>query len=1402
MSGVYSTLSSEVNLLPVIEIAFDFALTGEEEGVVARPVWDSQALGIAITDRSINVMVMTAEGTREQIWVKEASFGDLMSHRVSITVDTASNVLRVEIDGRTVIERADLNLAISPALANLAERYPPDLLSSPAPAEDPTGLPDTVPAQPGDVAPEFSGISIDFGTGGSSAGLALRGDATLSDDGTLLLDGAGDYGIITDATPLDGLTSLAVGLDFRFEDASSVGPVRLLWSRDGIAVHATGTSLNIAVNTTDGGTQQIWIGGIDLRDAEWHRLEFIIDTEREVLTVNVDGGTVAERSVSGLALPTSLAGMTVGATPWGSALKGEIDNLRFSPPHIPDDDVVAQPGDVLSFGPGTGVADPSVSMNTDGYLKWGASSAAPFIDRMKGAFAWSGKYPTYHNDTGSVKVFKDTGVFDGTGTIKQITFADDTLLNVNKLLTIARFNEGLLDATQYNEILNHPNEYFRIEVGSSGHSELLGRLSTADDFMVIARFDRDIGMDLNAMRASGHMLLTLSDTTAGFAQLDLDENGWPLHTLTDVAGGSGEVSTIVMWYPSEAGAASDSIYSGTFYLIADGEGTVSLQQSGSSAGRVNLTNVTIDGPTVIPFEYTPDGERVTLTITSSDPNGTGEYLRNIHIVHEDHMDLFEAGEIFTPEFVALHQDDRVVRWMSAMEATHLPSFADGAFQDRPTLDYYSFNLGTNGTDVNGTPIDAIIAFSNKIGADPWINVPINASDEFVRGLAEYVEQHLDPRLKVYVELGNENWNGSFESYAYAKEQGIARWGELKLEMDSNGKFVRDGDGHLIVLQEGRFFSKQDADANGYNNLDTLAAELNLPYTLYRDNQGWSEWASMRATQVASIFEDVFETADPTHAAARLNNVMATQTSWAAASDFLMQGALWLEEEPDAWIDPASVFETLAIGAYFGATTGAKHSDLVSYWIKEYGVDHAMDLAVRQLKAGLDDTQTFLRFNKNTVDQAGHVRANQVVKDVTYDHDLIINVYDAIFYNNDAVKTKIQGAAGVKQPIEVLFGSDVHKYVRLVDGADGHTDLQLRVDPSSGTFETIVDFNSHLDVTIDEMIEDGTLFVRSLESMADSIAVRFEAQKAKADAYGLNLVAYEGGQHFAAAIWGAYRQNLYNESLLDFLADLNRSPAIIDLYDTWFKAWQEAGGASFTHYSDYGTPTRFGNWGTLEYLGQESDPAASIPKHDFLEALNESGPWWTEVRDEGTFLQGIVDYGTNSDDLLIGTAEEDILFGGDGDDIVAGGPGDDVLKGGSGTNILDGGDGNDLIVLMSMTDQIDGGEGVDTLKIGGGLPGVDLADVDAVNIEALDLRNAAQTELNLSASDISRLNDDHSLIVYAETADNIILQGLSLHDSFTAPGGSWQIFQGMDQGHAVSLTVLSDINTMPDVLLLT
>lgn len=99
--------------------------------------------------------------------------------------------------------------------------------------------------------------------------------------------------------------------------------------------------------------------------------------------------------------------------------------------------------------------------------------------------------------------------------------------------------------------------------------------------------------------------------------------------------------------------------------------------------------------------------------------------------------------------------------------------------------------------------------------------------------------------------------------------------------------------------------------------------------------------------------------------------------------------------------------------------------------------------------------------------------------------------------------------------------------------------------------------------------------------------------------GLTLVAYEGGQHIVGR-----EGREHDETLTNFLIELNRQPEMYDLYTTLLNAWDAAGGDLFMHFSDIVEPNKWGSWGALEYVGQETSPKYKALM-DFLQSKSVS-----------------------------------------------------------------------------------------------------------------------------------------------------------------------------------------------------
>ena len=228
----------------------------------------------------------------------------------------------------------------------------------------------------------------------------------------------------------------------------------------------------------------------------------------------------------------------------------------------------------------------------------------------------------------------------------------------------------------------------------------------------------------------------------------LDENGWP----NSIPDGLSKIGLVWDW--NDQPLAEDG-RKGVYVLTYEGEGTLEL---GGDATILSQE----DGKIV--FESV-DGNTFSLNILETDPEGTGEYVKDIAIVREDQMELYEAGAIFNPDWLSFVEDSRQFRFMDWMKTNNSTV---SEWSDRATVDDYSWKANV--------PVEIMVRLANETGVDPWFTLPLHATEEYVREFATYVRDNLDPRLKATVELSNETWNWAFQQTRDIRDMMEADWG--------------------------------------------------------------------------------------------------------------------------------------------------------------------------------------------------------------------------------------------------------------------------------------------------------------------------------------------------------------------------------------------------------------------------------------------------------------------------------------------------------------------------------------------------------------------------------------------------------------------------------------------------
>ncbi len=157
---------------------------------------------------------------------------------------------------------------------------------------------------------------------------------------------------------------------------------------------------------------------------------------------------------------------------------------------------------------------------------------------------------------------------------------------------------------------------------------------------------------------------------------------------------------------------------------------------------------------------TPTSGGIYLKVVESDPTNP---VRNIRVLTPG----FEhrPNQKFHPLFLERLRGFGTLRFMDWQRTndSQLVSW------DERTLPH-SYTQATEG----GVSIEDMIDLCNTLRADGWFCIPHQADDSFVQGLAELLQERLNPDLKAYVEYSNEVWNSQFDQASWCEAQGLAQ----------------------------------------------------------------------------------------------------------------------------------------------------------------------------------------------------------------------------------------------------------------------------------------------------------------------------------------------------------------------------------------------------------------------------------------------------------------------------------------------------------------------------------------------------------------------------------------------------------------------------------------------------
>ena len=238
--------------------------------------------------------------------------------------------------------------------------------------------------------------------------------------------------------------------------------------------------------------------------------------------------------------------------------------------------------------------------------------------------------------------------------------------------------------------------------------------------------------------------------TGESSQLDLDPHGW-VRSLPQPG------DAPVFWMASTFWTLDDNFPFGRYVVQYDGQGTLeyalgaSLVAADSQPGR---DIIDIHSPGVL------------LKITATDPDSTGNYIRNITVLPEQQADVDPAAEPFNPAYLARLAPFQALRFMNWMGTNNSPQ---SVWSERPVPGDARY------TSAGGMPIELMLRLANALDQHVWFTLPHMADDNYVQQFAQMVLAQLNPDIEVYLEYSNEVWNGIFTQAQWVEQQGMAQW---------------------------------------------------------------------------------------------------------------------------------------------------------------------------------------------------------------------------------------------------------------------------------------------------------------------------------------------------------------------------------------------------------------------------------------------------------------------------------------------------------------------------------------------------------------------------------------------------------------------------------------------------
>lgn len=130
------------------------------------------------------------------------------------------------------------------------------------------------------------------------------------------------------------------------------------------------------------------------------------------------------------------------------------------------------------------------------------------------------------------------------------------------------------------------------------------------------------------------------------------------------------------------------------------------------------------------------------------------------------FEKFPPGWLWHPRYLQDLRGFRVLRFMDWAKTNHSPV---EHWAERPQPD------AADWSGAGGVPWEAMLDLSQAVGADPWLNLPMRADDDYVRRFAQLLREKLPAGRVAIVEYANEPWNQAFPVARWLQQRARDQW---------------------------------------------------------------------------------------------------------------------------------------------------------------------------------------------------------------------------------------------------------------------------------------------------------------------------------------------------------------------------------------------------------------------------------------------------------------------------------------------------------------------------------------------------------------------------------------------------------------------------------------------------